>query len=493
MFQHAFTLIILLNCCNGRSIDELISAAMKSPTDDLMKDETHSFIRVDLDMVFDIGQWEIITNLNKSYSLSPSFQARPPRGSLRKANDRPRRQAIKHGVQGAKPWTNNVIPYEIDYRDFYGRGLQIIYDAMDYWMRFTCLSFIPATFNHKNKIRFIDGDGCWSHVGMLGGRQAVSLGRGCLHPGVVAHELGHVIGFFHQQSRPDRDEYIRIHYENIANHLKDSFTKLSWDRIADLGVPYDYLSIMHYGSRAFSYNGRITIETRDRSYQNLIGNRVGLSFRDIKSTNLLYNCRPISCHLRDDDCPGEGFVSKDCSCWCPSYSSDRRNPYVVCTPGGEDGDKNIDRHGIAAQDQCFDQHKDCDYWRNEGHCTSTSFGSYMATNCRRSCGLCKTSQDQCFDEHKDCDYWKNEGHCGSSSFSSYMATYCRRSCGLCQTSTDSPTLRVTTPEPLAPCEVNCHDRHAMCQTWARRGECAITSDYMLQYCRRACDVCCSSK
>lgn len=68
-------------------------------------------------------------------------------------------------------------------------------------------------------------------------------------PGVVAHELGHVIGFFHQQSRPDRDEYIRIHYENIANHLKDSFTKLSWDRIADLGVPYDYLSIMHYGSR----------------------------------------------------------------------------------------------------------------------------------------------------------------------------------------------------------------------------------------------------
>ncbi|PVD37749.1 hypothetical protein C0Q70_00350 [Pomacea canaliculata] len=166
-------------------------------------------------------------------------------------------------------------------------------------------------------------------------------------PGVVAHELGHVIGFFHQQSRPDRDEYIRIHYENIANHLKDSFTKLSWDRIADLGVPYDYLSIMHYGSRAFSYNGRITIETRDRSYQNLIGNRVGLSFRDIKSTNLLYNCRPISCHLRDDDCPGEGFVSKDCSCWCPSYSSDRRNPYVVCTPGGEDGDKNIDRHGIA--------------------------------------------------------------------------------------------------------------------------------------------------
>ena len=42
--------------------------------------------------------------------------------------------------------------------------------------------------------------------------------------------------------------------------------------------------------QAFSVNGGLTIRTLDSSYQNVIGNRKGLSFRDIKLANLMYQC-----------------------------------------------------------------------------------------------------------------------------------------------------------------------------------------------------------
>ena len=56
---------------------------------------------------------------------------------------------------------------------------------------------------------------CNSDVGKNGGRQTVSLGGGCAHHSVILHELGHVVGFWHEQNRPDRDKFVRIIKENI--------------------------------------------------------------------------------------------------------------------------------------------------------------------------------------------------------------------------------------------------------------------------------------
>ena len=63
------------------------------------------------------------------------------------------------------------------------------------------------------------------------------------------HELGHVIGFWHEHSRPDRDKYVEIKWGNINVDYRDNFKKYGHGEIDSLGVPYDYDSIMHYGKR----------------------------------------------------------------------------------------------------------------------------------------------------------------------------------------------------------------------------------------------------
>ena len=66
---------------------------------------------------------------------------------------------------------------------------------------------------------------------------------------IVAHEMGHAIGFFHEQSRPDRDRFVDIVEENILAPNLFNFDKLPVSRIDSKAVPYDLRSVMHYGAR----------------------------------------------------------------------------------------------------------------------------------------------------------------------------------------------------------------------------------------------------
>lgn len=127
--------------------------------------------------------------------------------------------------------------------------------------------------------------------------QGISIGRSCIGFATAVHELGHALGFWHEQSRPDRNDYITVLKDNIASAFVSNFDRLTEQKINSLGVGYDYNSIMHYNADTFGRNGRTTIVANDPSIP--VGEAVELSELDILQTNLLYECgKSNSAHLR---------------------------------------------------------------------------------------------------------------------------------------------------------------------------------------------------
>lgn len=126
------------------------------------------------------------------------------------------RNAMK---SAANKWPHGIIPYRFD-QSYIERDRARILLAMEVFHKETCINFLLKRSNQSEYIRFMKSDsGCGTLVGYKGDQSNpidVFLSEKCINTAAaIQHELLHVIGLWHEQSRPDRDEYVDIIFDNI--------------------------------------------------------------------------------------------------------------------------------------------------------------------------------------------------------------------------------------------------------------------------------------
>ena len=209
-----------------------------------------------------------------------------------------KRAAARGNYSMHQLWTNGIVPYK------FSTSIQTSYrhtirDAMDHWEDRTCLRFTLRN-GERDYVEYNNNKTeCSSWVGRRGSNQTVNVFSGstvwCPF-GTIVHEIGHAIGFWHEQSRPDRDNYVRINLNNVDTLDQYNFMKRSNSEVDSRGSDYDYGSIMHYATNAFvNCSGCQSIQvTNMPAYRAqgspTVGQETGLSVRDAQQANRLYSC-----------------------------------------------------------------------------------------------------------------------------------------------------------------------------------------------------------
>ncbi|XP_074056811.1 meprin A subunit beta-like isoform X2 [Macrotis lagotis] len=227
----------------------------------------------------------------------------------------------------------HIIPYVLeDSLEINAKG--VILNAFERYRLKTCIDFKPWE-GEDNYISVFKGSGCYSSVGNRRiGKQMLSIGANCDRIATIQHEFLHALGFWHEQSRSDRDDYVMIMKDRIQEGKEHNFNTYD-DKVSDsLNVPYDYTSVMHYSKTAFQNGTEPTIVTRIPDFLDVIGQRMDFSEYDLEKLSRLYNCSSSltfmdSCDFELENICGMIQNSEDETDW----------QRVSQVPGGPDTDQ----------------------------------------------------------------------------------------------------------------------------------------------------------
>ncbi|VDP67675.1 unnamed protein product [Echinostoma caproni] len=280
----------------------------------------------------------------------------------------------------------------------------------------------------------------------------------------------------HELMRPDRDDYIIVHEENISPGYLEEFRRLLPHEAQMWNRDFDFQSVTLYDPFTFSANSKPVWEPRkpldDTPLFSLL--EKDLSFEDAAAINLLYNCG-AHCSKRRAPCRPDEYLTKSCRCETrESYAfrrcKDDRTHRAYCA--------------LAIElNKCYDETR------------------LAVPFCRKTCGRCFRSgifgriappQKMCRDlDPKRCPNFVQEGFCY---FDAWTRLNCQNSCGLC------PPLRIAKRQVYnldarsylaAYQEGKCLNRFddLKCQIFADRGDCKENPTFMSSYCALACNMC----
>jgi len=174
-------------------------------------------------------------------------------------------------------WPRGIVPFVIhsSIRNN-AASLAVVQGAINHWNANTCLQLV-ARGRERDFVEFREhASACKSPVGRRGGRQIIScdVDSGSFGRGSVIHEIGHAVGLFHEQTRPDRDLFVVVSssvLNNVNYKKRDGLM---------LGL-YDCGSIMHYPPIANR------IQPRPGQCAGM-GQRNGLSPGDVAAVEFMY-------------------------------------------------------------------------------------------------------------------------------------------------------------------------------------------------------------
>jgi hypothetical protein len=154
-------------------------------------------------------------------------------------------------------------------------------------------------FSQTNFVHIANGTMNDSQVGMVGGEQFINISSWGTQFTIV-HELLHCLGFYHEQERPDRDNFIQVNCANVQGGCSGTLFNNNFALLSAITLgTYDFDSVMHYDQCAFSIdcpagstcactNKTMIVLAPNQGQQNLIGQRNHLSSLDRAAVSFLY-------------------------------------------------------------------------------------------------------------------------------------------------------------------------------------------------------------